>query len=85
MLLAGADHAHIAMLRRFSAERPKHDTVMNTDIYLISEQPQKRYAGMLVRHWQLGACQSTRALGVVSQTSNRQTFCDILRSIMRSD
>ena len=47
LLLAGAGHAHIGMLRRLSAERSKNDTVANTDIYLISEQPQTIYSGML--------------------------------------
>ena len=36
------------MLRRLSAERPKNDTVMNTDIYVSSEQLQKLYFGMLL-------------------------------------
>ncbi|WP_201552013.1 hypothetical protein [Psychrobacter fjordensis] len=36
------------MPRRLSDERPKNDTVINTDIYVISEQLQKLYFGMLL-------------------------------------
>ena len=48
LLLAGAGYAHIGMPRRLSDERPKNDTVINTDIYVISEQLQKLYFGMLL-------------------------------------
>lgn len=42
LLLAGAGHAHIVMLRRL-----RGTPLINADITLISEQPQSIYSGML--------------------------------------
>lgn len=42
LLLAGAGHAHIGLLRRLSTERPA-----KTNITLITEQPHSIYSGML--------------------------------------
>ncbi|MGO2278580.1 MULTISPECIES: FAD-dependent oxidoreductase [unclassified Psychrobacter] len=57
LLLAGAGHAHIGMLRRLSAERLKQTDTTDADIHLISEQPQTIYSGMLpgwmAGHYQL--------------------------------
>ncbi|MFI8554563.1 FAD-dependent oxidoreductase [Psychrobacter sp. NPDC077938] len=57
LLLAGAGHAHIGMLRRFSAARLKNTDTTDADIHLISEQPQTIYSGMLpgwmAGHYQL--------------------------------
>ena len=57
LLLAGAGHAHIGMLRRLSAARLKNTDTTDTDIHLISEQPQTIYSGMLpgwmAGHYQL--------------------------------
>ena len=54
LLLAGAGHAHIGLLRRLSDGHLKND---NIDIGLISEQPQALYSGMLpgwmAGHYQL--------------------------------
>jgi len=47
LLLAGAGHAHIGMLRRLSAARLKDADTIEADIHLISEQPQTIYSGML--------------------------------------
>ncbi len=44
LLLAGAGHAHIGLLRRLSDEHLKNDDI---EICLISEQPQSIYSGML--------------------------------------
>jgi len=57
LLLAGAGHAHIGMLRRLSAARLKDADTIEADIHLISEQPQTIYSGMLpgwmAGHYQL--------------------------------
>ncbi|WP_114700332.1 FAD-dependent oxidoreductase [Psychrobacter proteolyticus] len=57
LLLAGAGHAHIGMLRRLSAARIKDTNTIDADIHLISEQPQTIYSGMLpgwmAGHYQL--------------------------------
>ncbi|NYR08985.1 FAD-dependent oxidoreductase [Psychrobacter sp. BI730] len=57
LLLAGAGHAHIGMLRRLSTARLKNTDTTDTDIHLISEQPQTIYSGMLpgwmAGHYQL--------------------------------
>ncbi|QOD12016.1 FAD-dependent oxidoreductase [Psychrobacter sp. 28M-43] len=57
LLLAGAGHAHIGMLRRLSAARLKDADTIDADIHLISEQPQTIYSGMLpgwmAGHYQL--------------------------------
>lgn len=57
LLLAGAGHAHIGMLRRISAARLKDTDTIEADIHLISEQPQTIYSGMLpgwmAGHYQL--------------------------------
>jgi len=57
LLLAGAGHAHIGMLRRLSAARLKASETIDADIHLISEQPQTIYSGMLpgwmAGHYQL--------------------------------
>lgn len=57
LLLAGAGHAHIGMLRRLSATRLKASETIDADIHLISEQPQTIYSGMLpgwmAGHYQL--------------------------------
>jgi len=57
LLLAGAGHAHIGMLRRLSAARIKDTDTIEADIHLISEQPQTIYSGMLpgwmAGHYQL--------------------------------
>ena len=57
LLLAGAGHAHIGMLRRLSAARLKDTDTIEADIHLISEQPQTIYSGMLpgwmAGHYQL--------------------------------
>jgi len=57
LLLAGAGHAHIGMLRRLSAARLKDIETTDADIHLISEQPQTIYSGMLpgwmAGHYQL--------------------------------
>ncbi len=57
LLLAGAGHAHIGMLRRLSAARLKNPDTIEADIHLISEQPQTIYSGMLpgwmAGHYQL--------------------------------
>lgn len=57
LLLAGAGHAHIGMLRRLSAARLKDTEAIDADIHLISEQPQTIYSGMLpgwmAGHYQL--------------------------------
>ncbi|MEL0619816.1 FAD-dependent oxidoreductase [Psychrobacter proteolyticus] len=57
LLLAGAGHAHIGMLRRLSAARLKDTGTIEADIHLISEQPQTIYSGMLpgwmAGHYQL--------------------------------
>lgn len=54
LLLAGAGHAHIGLLRRLSDEHLKNDDI---DIGLISKQPQSIYSGMLpgwmAGHYQL--------------------------------
>ena len=54
LLLAGAGHAHIGLLRRLGDEHLKNDDI---DIGLISEQPQSIYSGMLpgwmAGHYQL--------------------------------
>ena len=42
LLLAGAGHAHINLLRRLNTKRPA-----NTEITLLTEQPQTIYSGML--------------------------------------
>lgn len=42
LLLAGAGHAHIGLLRRLTIKRPAH-----LDITLITEEPQTIYSGML--------------------------------------
>lgn len=42
LLLAGAGHAHTGLLRRLIAERPA-----NTEVTLITEEPQTIYSGML--------------------------------------
>ena len=44
LLLAGAGHAHIGLLRRLSGKYPNNDDI---DIGLISEQSQALYSGML--------------------------------------
>ena len=60
LLLAGAGHAHIGLLRRLSADRSKNNAsnaLIDTDIHLISEQPHTLYSGMLpgwmAGHYQL--------------------------------
>ena len=57
LLLAGAGHAHIGILRRLSAARLKDADTIEADIHLISEQPQTIYSGMLpgwmAGHYQL--------------------------------
>ena len=57
LLLAGAGHAHIGMLRRLSAARLKDADTIEADIHLISQQPQTIYSGMLpgwmAGHYQL--------------------------------
>lgn len=57
LLLAGAGHAHIGMLRRLSAARLKDTDTTEADIHLISEQPKTIYSGMLpgwmAGHYQL--------------------------------
>jgi NADH dehydrogenase FAD-containing subunit len=57
LLLAGAGHAHIGMLRRLSAARLKEADTTEVDIHLISEQPKTIYSGMLpgwmAGHYQL--------------------------------
>ena len=57
LLLAGAGHAHIGMLRQLSAARLKYADTTEADIHLISEQPQTIYSGMLpgwmAGHYQL--------------------------------
>ena len=57
LILAGAGHAHIGMLRRLSAARLKDADTIEADIHLISEQPQTIYSGMLpgwmAGHYQL--------------------------------
>jgi len=57
LLLAGAGHAHIGMLRRLSVARLKDTETTEANIHLISEQPQTIYSGMLpgwmAGHYQL--------------------------------
>ena len=57
LLLAGAGHAHIGMLRRLGTARLKDTDTIEADIHLISEQPQTIYSGMLpgwmAGHYQL--------------------------------
>ncbi|PKH65095.1 hypothetical protein CXF61_08250 [Psychrobacter sp. 4Dc] len=57
LLLAGAGHAHIGMLRRLGTARLKDTDTIDADIHLISEQPQTIYSGMLpgwmAGHYQL--------------------------------
>ncbi|MDN5897977.1 MAG: FAD-dependent oxidoreductase [Psychrobacter sp.] len=57
LLLAGAGHAHIGLLRRLSNERADDAIFINTDVTLITEQPQTIYSGMLpgwmAGHYQL--------------------------------
>ena len=60
LLLAGAGHAHIGLLRRLSADCSKNNAsnaLIDTDIHLISEQPHTLYSGMLpgwmAGHYQL--------------------------------
>lgn len=47
LLLAGAGHAHIGLLRRLSTEHLAEGAIMNVEVTLISEQPQSIYSGML--------------------------------------
>lgn len=47
LLLAGAGHAHIGLLRRLRTEHLAGAAITNVEVTLITEQPQSVYSGML--------------------------------------
>jgi len=47
LLLVGAGHAHIGLLRRLRTEHLADAATMNVEVTLITEQPQSIYSGML--------------------------------------
>jgi NADH dehydrogenase FAD-containing subunit len=47
LLLAGAGHAHIGLLRRLRTEHLAGTAIMNVEVTLITEQTQSIYSGML--------------------------------------
>ena len=47
LLLVGAGHAHINLLRRLMAKQPANIEVANIEVTLITEQPETIYSGML--------------------------------------